>query len=225
MRYFLLFLLLTGAEALPLRSETLNPKVIAWLNAQTNVQSWTADFVQTRMLKSLSQPLSATGHVWFAAPNRFRWELGKPAQTIAVKSGEKMQIIYPRLKRVEVFDMSGQAGGQWREALSLLEAGFPRTQADVENRYNILSQSIEGNVCHLHLQPKSAGARQIIPTIKIEFDTSDQVLKATEIESADGSTMRNDFSHPELNVPVDEKVFSPEPPAGYKVVNPLSQAK
>jgi outer membrane lipoprotein-sorting protein len=223
MRSFLIILACT--LVLSLHGEPLNPKVVSWLNAQTNVQSWSADFVQTRMLKSLYQPLSATGHVWFAAPSRFRWELGHPAQTIAVKSGDKMQIIYPRLKRVEVFDMSGQAAGQWREALALLEAGFPRTQADVESRYNVLAQTVNWNVCRLTLQPKSTGARQMIPSIKIEFDTSDQVLKATEIESADGSTMRNDFSHPELNVKVEDTIFSPEPPAGYKVVNPLSQAK
>src|SRR5205823_8310981 len=32
-----------------------------WLSAQTNIQSWSADFVQRRALKSLTQPLTATG--------------------------------------------------------------------------------------------------------------------------------------------------------------------
>src|SRR5262245_23984784 len=49
----------------------------SWLAAQTNIQTWSADFVQTRTLKALAQPLTASGHVWFAAPNRFRWELGQ----------------------------------------------------------------------------------------------------------------------------------------------------
>src|SRR5262245_49144133 len=42
-----------------------------WLQAQTNFQSWSASFIQTRSLKALKDPLVSTGHVWFAAPNRF----------------------------------------------------------------------------------------------------------------------------------------------------------
>src|SRR5579885_2250676 len=60
-----------------------------WRNAQTNIQTWEADFVQTRTLKSLTHPLTATGHVWFAAPNRFHWELGHPPQTIAVRDADQ----------------------------------------------------------------------------------------------------------------------------------------
>src|SRR5262245_39161944 len=108
-------------------SAELNPAVSTWLAAQTNIQSWSADFVQTRTLKSLTQPLTATGHVWFAAPNRFRWELGHPAQTIAVRVTEELLVIYPRLKRVERFLLTGEQTGAWRDALALLEAGFPRS--------------------------------------------------------------------------------------------------
>src|SRR6266478_607873 len=61
----------------------------AWLNSQTNIQTWSAELIQTRALKSLAQPLTATGHVWFAAPNRFRWELGNPAQTIALRQPDQ----------------------------------------------------------------------------------------------------------------------------------------
>src|SRR6266487_27235 len=75
----------------------------AWLNSQTNIRTWSAEVIQTRALKSLAQPLTATGHVWFAAPNRFRWELGDPPQTIAVRQAAEMLILYPRLKRAEKY--------------------------------------------------------------------------------------------------------------------------
>src|SRR5256885_1894131 len=108
-----------------------NPLLISWLAAQTNIQTWSADFVQTRTFKSLKQPLTPTGHVWFAAPNRFHWELGSPAQTIAVRAPAEMLVIYPRLKYVERYPLSGSQTGPWRDALSLLEAGFPRSQAEM----------------------------------------------------------------------------------------------
>src|SRR5436190_16976446 len=75
-----------------------NTLVTAWLAAQTNIQTWSADFVQTRVFKSLTQPLMAAGQVFFAAPNRFHWEQGRPAQTIAVRAPDELLVFYPNLK-------------------------------------------------------------------------------------------------------------------------------
>lgn len=200
----------------------LNPAVSAWLTAQTNIQSWSADFTQTRKLKSLTQPLTARGHLWFVAPSRFRWELGHPAQTIAVRTPDEMMVFYPQLKRVERFPLTGQIGA-WGDALQLLQAGFPRSRAELESHYDILSQSISDNVGKLVLAPKSAAARRMMPQIEIDFDTQDYSLRGTELEFADGSTMRNDFSHAELNPKVDESLFTPTIPSDYKVTEPLKQ--
>lgn len=198
----------------------LNPQVITWLAAQTNIHTWSADFVQTRKLKSLTQPLTAKGHVWFEAPSKFRWELGHPPQTIAVRATDEMLIFYPRLKMVEKYPLAQQTG-PWRDALSLLEAGFPRSRAELEAHYDIVSQDVAGDIGKLVLQPKSAAARRMIPQIEIDFGIHDHSLRATELQFADGSTMRNDFENPELNPKVDESMFAPPIPPDYKVSNPL----
>jgi outer membrane lipoprotein-sorting protein len=202
----------------------LDPTVSSWLDAQTNVQTWTADLQQTRSLKSLSQPLPpAKGHVWFSAPNRFRWELGNPAQTIAVRATNEMLVIYPRLKRVERFPLSGVQAGPWKDALALLEAGFPRDAEQLESQYNILDQVVQDPVVKLVLQPKSAAARRMMPQIQIEFDRRDLALHATELQFADGSILRNDFSNAVLNPPVTAEQFAPTIPPDYKVVEPLKK--
>lgn len=215
-----LFVLATFSCA---RAAELNPVVASWLSGQTNTQSWSADFVQTRSFKSLTQPLMAKGHVWFAAPNRFRWELGNPAQTIAVRSSDALLVIYPRLKRVERFPLTGEQAGQWKDALALLEAGFPRSAAELESQYNILEQVIQGAVGRLTLQPRSAAARRMMPRIKIEFDTGNFSLRATELQFADGSVLRNDFSNAVVNPPIDPQMFSPPIPSNYKLVEPLKK--
>jgi outer membrane lipoprotein-sorting protein len=206
-----------------LKAAELNPAVAEWLAAQTNIQSWSADFVQTRTLKSLTQPLMATGTVWFAAPNRFRWELGKPPQTIAVRSSDQLMVIYPRLKRVERYPLGGNQAGPWKDALALLEAGFPRSAAELLAQYDILEQHIDNSVGRLVLQPKSASARRMMPQISIEFDLANHSLRATTLQFADGSSLRNDFSGAVLNPAIDPKQFSPDLPNDYKVVEPLSK--
>ena len=60
-----------------------------------------------------------------------------------------------------------------------------------------------------------------MPQIKIAFDTRDFSLRATELQFADGSTMRNDFTNAVLNPKLEEKMFSPAIPADYKVSEPL----
>ncbi|MDB6059035.1 MAG: LolA family protein [Verrucomicrobiales bacterium] len=202
-------------------AEDLAPAVVKWLEAQSKIHTWTADFTQTRTLKSLTQPLTARGKISFAEPNQFRWELGSPAQTIAVRAPQELLILYPRLKRVERFSLAGQQTGQWRDALALLEAGFPRSRTALEAQYNILSQRFDGDICRLSLQPKSVAARRMMPQIEVDFDTKENLLRGTELEFADGSTMRNDFSNIVTNPKIDQRLFSPPIPDNYKVIEPM----
>jgi outer membrane lipoprotein-sorting protein len=200
-----------------------NSVLSSWFNAQENIHTWSADFTQTRILKSLAQPLTATGHVWFEAPNRVRWELGHPAQTIAVIGPEMMQIIYPRLKRVERYPLTGAQQGQWGDIMKLFEAGFPRSQAEMEADYNILGQQMMGDICELTLQPKAAGARKMMPQIKIGFSTKDWSLRLNEMQFADGSIMRNEFKNAQLNPQVDPALFAPKWESDYKVSEPMNK--
>ena len=221
MKNALLCLMALGASVgIGAAQAPLSPPVQAWLAVQTNLQTWSADFTQTRTLQSLTEPLTATGHVWFAAPQRFRWELGRPPETIAVCSGTDLMLIYPRLKRVERIPLGGPQSGPWGEALTMLEAGFPRSEAALRSRYDVQSQTVTNQLCKLVLVPKSAAARRIMPRMEIDFDTKDCLLRGTEIQFADGSTLRNDFEHIVLNPKLDEALFSPQIPAEYKVVEP-----
>jgi outer membrane lipoprotein-sorting protein len=223
-RPWLFILLLLAAPWAKASAET-NSLLSTWLARQPDIKTWSADFVQTRSFKSLTQPLNATGHVWFAEPNRFRWELGSPPRTIAVRASDEMLVIYPVLKRVERFPLTGNEAGPWHDALALLETGFPRSQAELESRFRILSQNVSSNTCEVVLEPKSASARQMMPQLKIAFETNDFALKATELQFADGSTMRNDFQNPVLNPKVEADIFLPKIGPDYKVVEPLKNSR
>src|SRR6187401_3301800 len=91
--------------------------ISGWLASQTNIQTWTADFTQTRALKALSQPLVSTGQVSFAAPQNFRWELQKD-HTIAIRQNDTMLVLYPRFKRAEKYDFENSGRSEWKDALA-----------------------------------------------------------------------------------------------------------
>jgi outer membrane lipoprotein-sorting protein len=197
--------------------------IAAWLAAQTNINTWSADFTQTRTLKALTTPLTATGRFWFAAPDQFRWELGQPAETIAVRQTDQMLVIYPNLKRVERYPMAGIRSGPWPDLLALLNAGFPRTQSDLEKKFRITGHTGIGEIIEVTLQPQSAAARKMMPQLKIAFETNQFTLRSTELHFADGSRLRNDFTNGHINRRIVREQFNPVLDPGYEIVEPLKK--
>lgn len=218
-----LSLLLVLAQCGSILAADTNAVLDAWFAAQTNLHTWKADFTQTRSLKTLKQPLVTSGQAWFKPPNRYRWELGTPAQTIALRQANELLVIYPLLKRVERYPAGEKATGQWRDALALLEAGFPRERAELESRFRVLSLAGADGVWTLGLQPKSAFAQRMMKEIRVGLAANDFSLLSTELIFVDGSGMRNEFTNTVLNSTLDAALFDWTPPADFKVTEPLAK--
>jgi outer membrane lipoprotein-sorting protein len=216
---YLIFLL----SVLVTHAADTNTVIDHWLAAQANLKTWTADATQTRTLKTLAQPLVAKGRVWFTAPDRFRWELGQPAQTIAVRRGDEMWISYPRIKRAEHYDLGAGKTGQWRDALGLLEAGFPQNRQQIDKQFKIASLTGTNDVWTLAMKPKSELAQKFISEVGVTLGTNSFALLGTDLTFADGSRMRNDFSNAVLNPTIDDSLFSPPMDSTYKVTEPLKE--
>ncbi|HSH96510.1 MAG TPA: outer membrane lipoprotein carrier protein LolA [Roseimicrobium sp.] len=213
-------ILLAASQALAADSAAF---ITTWLNVQTNVHSWSADFTQTRTLKTLNQPLTAKGRVYFVAPDRFRWELGEPAQTVAIRRPNDLLVLYPKLQRAEKYPIGADAAGPWRDALPLLEAGFPRSATELNQRFRVLSLNDLTNAQQLVLEPKAPGAKRMMPKIKLEVSNSAYQLTATELHFGDGSILRNDFSNVVTNKAVDPLLFDPVLGPDIRVVEPMNK--
>ena len=209
--------------ALASRAAESDPMFERWFAAQTNILNWSADFTQTRALKVLTQPLVATGKVWVAVPGLFRWELGQPAQTIALRQPDQLLLIYPKLKRAEKYSLTDVPPGPLRDALALLDASFPRDRATMEGRFRLLSAMETNSTLQVILQPKSAAARKFINEIMIAFRTNDFAIAVTALKFSDGSSLRNDFTNTVINQTIPPDTFTPTLAADITVVEPLRQ--
>ena len=194
--------------------------IAPYLEAQAALKSWTADFVQTRTLKSLKQPLKTPGHLYFVAPNIFRWELGDPTQTIAIRQSTAVLLIYPPLKRAERYAISTGERNQWQEMLSLLDAGFPRSHAELESKFEVVSVHESAGQTRFVLRPKAASAQRWMREMALVFKVNPIMLAATELRFADGSSLRNDFSNERRDVEIAPELFDPQIPPDYKVAEP-----
>ena len=198
--YLSLSLLLAAFNS---RAADYNEQFNQWFEVQTNIQSWSADFIQTRTLKVLNQPLISAGKVWVTT-GEFRWELGQPAQTIVLRQPNQLLIVYPRLKQAEKYPLNGVPSGPMKDALTLLDATLPRDRATMEKSFRLLSAAETNSVLQMTLQPRSESARQFINQIVIGFHT-------------------NDFTDVVVNQPIDPKMFGANLPPDYAVVEPLKQ--
>ncbi|HPA20485.1 MAG TPA: outer membrane lipoprotein carrier protein LolA [Verrucomicrobiae bacterium] len=223
----MLELFLCAALAGPACGPTLAPAADAgtildsWIGAQKAFKTWTADFTQTRALKSLNRPLVSTGKVWFSNPNRFRWETMNPAPTIAVRDADQMMVIYPRLKRAERYLLGGEASGPMGDALALLDVGFPRDRASFDARFRLVSVVPRNGRWELRMQPAKIVTRRLVPELTVQISTNDFELATFEVTFADGSRMRNQFTRQEPNAPIADDVFRPTLPPDFKITEPL----
>ena len=213
--FFLLF------TAVNIRADTADAVLDRWLAAQKNLTSWSADFVQTRHLKALVQPLTAPGRLWFVAPDKFRWELGSPVQSIALRADADLLVLAPKLKRAERYSLTELQKGPLKDALALLDTGFPREPADFRRRFNLLALTETNATYAFHLQPKAATVRRLLPELTVVVATNDFALAATELVFADGSRLRNDFTNAVKNPAVDAALFTPTLDATWKVTEPM----
>lgn len=196
-----------------------------WLARQEGIRTWSADFIQTRTLKTLAQPVVARGRVRFAAPNRFHWEIGDPPQTIAVRQSNAVLVIYPPLRRVERYPLDAASGGPWKQMLSLLEAGFPESRPQLESRFRVVSMTDTAEAHELTLEPRNPGARRLMPRFRVRLSPAQLDLQSTEMEFADGSRLRNDFTNAVANPTLDEALFVPVFEGDYRITEPLARAR
>ena len=194
-----------------------------WFAAQPALKTWSADFTQTRVLKTLQQPLRSEGRLVFSAPNNFRWQLGDPALTIAVRNSNEMTVIYPKLKRAERYPLDGAGDEPWREALALMDAGFPSDQTDFEKRFRLASVYYKDDIAELRMEPRNLMARKFMSEIRLYVSLVDFSMVANQLTFSDGSTLRNDFKNMVRNPEIPKDAFHSEVPSDFTVVQPTKK--
>jgi len=202
--------ILALAAAIPAAAgspDPVEPLLRAWLAASTNRASFRSDLTQTRHLKTLTHPLTSTGRVWFQAPSQFRWELGDPPQSIALRSGDSMMVLSPRLRRAEVYTLGSSASGPAKDLMGLLDAAFPRSLEELRAQFDVEGVTTNRDRLELILHPRSPMARKLMPALTIGLDAATQELRSTELSMADGSRLRNEFHGFLTNAPVSAELF------------------
>ena len=179
----------------------------ACFEAQNDLKSISADFTQTRALKTLKSPIAVKGHFWFAAPDRFRWQLGDPPKTIIIGAKEGNMVIHPSTKHAEKSTLTTSGSFPSQKVFEMMGLSGKRTLEEFQKHMNVLSLKTSGTRCHLEMLPKDPAASRGLSSINLDFDAGSGQWIGFEIVTREGSLIRTELNNVRTNSVIPGGVF------------------
>lgn len=184
----------------------------AWLKRQTSINTLEATFTQERKLPSLKEPVSTPGKLMMQRPDKLRWELGSPIETLAVSDGTTMTLLQSSDKSArQVANDSPQA-----KQFSFLGGNALASPEAFRDAFEITDSRVTSGIHQYTLQPKERRMKANVPWVFLDIDPSTNELRALELEMKDKSRIRTVFTNTKLNGKLPASSFTADL-TGYTV--------
>ncbi len=180
-----------------------------WIAHSAEVRTVRADFVQIRELRSLKRPISNPGRFWFAAPGSFRWELGEPAQTVAVQTeGGGLLVLRPAKREAQRFTREELAERAAAGGLGFLDAGFPRDYEQFAASFEVDTVERDGGDWKFTAAPTDRRTALVLRKVVFTIDAETFRPREVYLRFRDGSSVTTRFSNIVENGEVDPARFA-----------------
>lgn len=175
------------------QSEADLAHIQAWVEQVRSIDSLAASFKQERTIMQLRNPLkSTTGNLWYKKPNKFRWELGSPAKTIAVHSGSELTVCNVDDKEATVTNTS--SAEKAAEVAAYFDLVFPQSWAEFSGNFAIESVDVKADGSfESKLKPVSPEKLRGLKAMTIQVG-ADKQLQGFELVLGDGAKVRTEFT-------------------------------
>lgn len=189
-----------------------NAPLDAWLKRQVSITTLDASFTQERKLPALKNPTTTPGHLSFSKPDKVRWQLGEPIETLAVSDGTTLTLIQAATKTARQTGVNSPQAARF----SLLSGRAFQSPESFYQAFEIIESRVESGIYQYTLKAKDRQVRGQIPWIFLDIDPEKNELRAMEMELNDKSRLRTVFTNPRFNVKLDDSLFKPDL-TGYNV--------
>ena len=202
---FLVLLLLVPAHA-------DNAALESWLKRQSSITSLDAKFTQERKLPALKNPTTTEGRLCFVKPDKVRWQLGDPFETLAVSDGTTLTLVESGPKTARKTGVNSPQAARF----SLLSGKAFDSPETFYQTFEIIESRITEGIHQYTVKAKDRRVRSQIPWIFLDIDPEKNELRALEMELQDKSRLRTVFHNPRFNVRLEDVLFKPDL-TGYDV--------
>ena len=174
--------------------------------AAGTVTSVQTDFIQTKHLSILKQPLVSRGKLYYAKPGALRWEYLDPIHSILVMYAGRVRR-YTEDTRSHTFREESGAG------LDAMQVVFEEIAGWLDGRFedNPMFDARLASEGKIVLTPKQAAFAKVLQRIELTLGETPGVMQEVLIVESENSTTRLTFSDTILNQTIDADTFNKVP--------------
>lgn len=173
------------------------------------VETFSADFRQEKHLTLFSDTIHSTGTLIFQKPDRMLWKYDPPDDTVMSLSPGKVMFYFPGLNQAKIIYLSGED-----DAATVAPMGFGMGggMGEMKDRFSVTVDR-NGVTIEVTFVPKESGGGDTMEKVVIRVDEAYMPI-ATVFYETTGDVTELLFSNQEINIPLDEEIFTIEPPPG-----------
>lgn len=188
-----------GAKAQGKGDATIRQKILSMASQTKTLQ---CDFVQTRQLAMLSDKQVSRGKLFFAAPDRLRWEYVSPYANLLVMNGQ--EVMARDSRRSHVVDT--RHNRMYREMTRLL-VGSLSAQILLDDSQFSSSVVQSGQEWVATLTPRRKELRRLFSRIVIHFPVGQCVASKVELTESKGDHTLIEIQNAKSDQPIADKLF------------------
>lgn len=193
------FTLFLALSSLTVFSQNPAGQIVA--RAKT-VKTLSADFVQTKSIASLSEPAVGQGKIYFATPDKMRWEQNKPSSFLMVFAGKSAKI---KIGEAAVQEFNASSNRMFKELSGIIIGGITGEIFTNQKNYKITFEESRGRT-KATLVPQNKQMLKYISSIEMIFN-AEWLAEQIVMNEVNGKKTTIDFTAMKVNNPISANLF------------------
>ena len=186
----------------PLSEAQSNEIMASLTETASSMQTMQCRFVQSKTMAMLAEPSVSEGKMYFASPDRLRWEYFKPYAFALVVNGER--IVKVTDGNAEVLD--GNSGRMYQGITSMIMGSASGKKLFDATAFDIVLY--DDSACwKAEMTPKRRDMKRMFSQLVFHFDKKTQVIDYVEFFEAKGDKTVIQFEEIRLNEKIGEEQF------------------
>ena len=186
----------------PLSEAQSNEIMASLTKAASSMQTMQCRFVQNKTMAMLAEPSVSEGKMYFASPDRLRWEYVKPYAFALVVNGER--IVKVTDGQAEVLD--GNSGRMYQGITSMIMGSASGKNLFDATAFDIVLYD-DGGCWKAEMTPKRRDMKRMFSLLVFHFDKKTQVIDHVEFVEPKGDKTVIQFEDIRLNEKIGEEKF------------------
>ncbi len=186
----------------PLSEAQSNEIMASLTETASSMQTMQCRFVQSKTMSMLAEPSVSEGKMYFASPDRLRWEYVKPYAFALVVNGER--IVKVTDGQAEALD--GNSGRMYQGITSMIMGSASGKKLFDATTFDIVLYD-DGAYWKAEMTPKRRDMKRMFSQLVFHFDKKTQVIDHVEFLDPKGDNTVIRFEEIRLNEKIGEEQF------------------